>query len=77
MALGLQLYWKETPAPFFSCEIGEIVKNTYFEEYVQTTVSNWLELMAKSLSFLKCFISKRRLFISFNISENLRENQNA
>ena len=52
MALGLQLYWKETPAPFFSCEIGEIIKNTYFEEYVQTTVSNWLELMAKSLSFL-------------------------
>ena len=27
----------ETPTQAFSCEICEIVKNTYFEEYLRTT----------------------------------------
>ena len=72
-ALDLQLYWKLTPAQVFSCKI---FKKTYFEEHLRTTASNWLELMTETLSFLKWLISKRHPFISFNISENPRENQN-
>ena len=39
LALGLQLYYKETSIRVFSCEIFEIFKNTYFEEHLQTTAS--------------------------------------
>ena len=30
---------EETPRQVFSCEIFEIFKNTYFEDYLQTTAS--------------------------------------
>ena len=31
---GLQLYLKKTPTQVFSCEIWEILTNTYFEEHL-------------------------------------------
>ena len=36
---GLRFYSKETPAQAFFCEICKVFKNTYFEEYLQTTAS--------------------------------------
>ena len=33
----LQLYQKETATQMLSCEICEILKNTYFEEHLRTT----------------------------------------
>ena len=42
LGLGLQLYYKETPTQVFSCEICEIFKNTYFEEYLRTTASEFI-----------------------------------
>ena len=36
-SLDLQLYLKETSTPVLSCEIFEIFKNTYFEEYLRMT----------------------------------------
>ena len=39
MASGLQLYQKETPTKLFYCEICEIFKTIYFEEYMRTTAS--------------------------------------
>ena len=32
-------YQKETSPQVFSCVYGEIIKNTYFEEHLQTTAS--------------------------------------
>ena len=39
-----QLYQKETPTQVLSCEICEIFKNTCYEEQLQTTVSESLQL---------------------------------
>ena len=33
------LYQKENPTQVLSCESGESFKNTYFEDYLQTTAS--------------------------------------
>ena len=33
----LQNYLTETPTQVFSCEICEIFKDTYFEDYLRTT----------------------------------------
>ena len=38
LALGLQLYKKDTPTQMFSCEIFEMFKHTYFEKHLQTRV---------------------------------------
>ena len=35
--LGLRLYYEETSIQVISCEIWEIFKKTYFEEYLRTT----------------------------------------
>ena len=37
----MQLYLKETPAQFFSCEICEIFKSTYLEEHLRTNASKY------------------------------------
>ena len=56
--LGLQLYQKETLTQVFSCEICEIFKNTYLEEYLRTTVS--VELVI--LDNLEHVISEKQYF---------------
>ena len=45
---------KKTPTQFFSDEICKIVKNTYFEEHLQTTASdfwvfstNWCRILGR------------------------------
>ena len=38
-AFSLQVFQKETPTQVLSCEVCETFKNTYFEEYLQTTAS--------------------------------------
>ena len=35
----MQLYLNETSTQLFSCEVYEIFKNTYFEEYLGTGAS--------------------------------------
>ena len=40
---SLQFYQKETPTLMFSCEYCENFKNTYFEEHLQTTASNFMK----------------------------------
>ena len=36
------LFIKETPAQMFSCEIWKVFKNTYFEEHLRTTASEFI-----------------------------------
>ena len=38
-AFNLHVFYKETPTQMLSCELCETFKNTYFEEYLQTTAS--------------------------------------
>ena len=38
-AFSLQVFKKETPAQMLSCKVCETFKNTYLEEYLQTTAS--------------------------------------
>ena len=49
---GLQLYYEETPTQVFSCEICETFKLTYFEDHLQTTVSDVLTEKIKFYSNL-------------------------
>ena len=49
---GLQLYFEETPTQVFSCEICETFNLTYFEDHVQTTVSDVLTAKIKFYSNL-------------------------
>ena len=37
-----ELHLIETPARMFSCKICEFFKNTYFEEHLRTTASEFL-----------------------------------
>ena len=43
MPVGLKRYQKETKTQVFSCEICEIVKNTYVEGHLRTAASNGRE----------------------------------
>ena len=38
-AWRLQIFSNETPTQVLSCEVCKTFKNTYFEEYLQTTAS--------------------------------------
>ena len=49
---GLQLYYEETPTQVLSCEICETFKLTYFEDHLQTTVSDVLTEKIKFYSNL-------------------------
>ena len=40
--LDLQLYYQEILTQVFSCEICKISKNTYFEEHLRTTASEFI-----------------------------------
>ena len=51
--LGLQFYLKEAPTQVLFCQICEIVKNTYFEEHLQTTASTIRRI---SLDFCNTFL---------------------
>ena len=33
----LQLYWRQTPVQGISCQVSEILKNTFFKENLRTT----------------------------------------
>ena len=45
----LQLHYKQLPTKVFSCEICEIVKNTYFEEHCERLLlwSSFLEVLCR------------------------------
>ena len=68
-AAGLQAcnFTKETPTQVFSCEIYEIFKNTYFEEYLRMTASVvsfscylcWILFLMKSQVFRPAALLKR------------------
>ena len=46
----MQAFLKETPTKVLSCEIWEILKNTYFEEHLQTTASGAKKAVVKNFA---------------------------
>ena len=49
-AFSLQAFLKETPTQVLSCEVWEILKNTYFEEHLQTTASGAKKAVVKNFA---------------------------
>ena len=52
-AFSLQVFEKETPTQVLSCEVCKTFKNTYFEEYLQTTASGGVLLKCLFLKTLQ------------------------
>ena len=48
---SLQVFKKQTPTQVLSCEVCKTLKNTYFEEYLQTAASESVPFIKKP--FLK------------------------
>ena len=44
---SLQFFQKKSPTLIFFCELGEIFKNTYFKEHLQTTASYFMKKKKK------------------------------
>ena len=55
---GLGLQHKGTPTQVFSCEICEIFKNTYFEEHLRTTAS---EFIGDTTLFHETILNKKQI----------------
>ena len=51
-AFSLQVFQKETPTQVLSCEVCKTFKDTYFEEYLQTTTSGGVLLFFQEFSWI-------------------------
>ena len=62
----MQLYEEVSPTRVFSCGICEIFKNTYFNEHLQTTVSESCSNFTRTALFLIIYTSGSNWYICFS-----------